>query len=74
MAMITESEAATEKKALSSDGKSGGVGPRTKTWTYIQQPDGPTAAAYLNLAPAQGAGEAFAIGLPDGQVGLFIFI
>jgi len=45
-----------------------------KIWRFTVRPDGASAASFLNLPPPQVAGEAFAISLPSGQVGLFYFL
>ena len=45
-----------------------------KTWQYSIQPTAADAAAFLNIPPAQAAGEAFASNRADGQVDLYYFI
>jgi hypothetical protein len=45
-----------------------------KTWHFGVFPNGQQAANFLNIPPPQVAGEAFAISLPSGQVGLFYFL
>ncbi len=72
MALVAEADV-MEKRLIA--GINGAVGARvTKTWHFVTRPDGPSAATFLNVSPAQGAGEAFAIGLPDGTVGVFYFM
>jgi hypothetical protein len=45
-----------------------------KTWHVLTEPNPTAAANFLNLAPAQVAGEAFASNRSDGQVDLYYFL
>jgi hypothetical protein len=45
-----------------------------KTWHVIVEPNPTAAVNFLNLAPAQVAGEAFASNRADGQVDLYYFL
>jgi hypothetical protein len=45
-----------------------------KTWHVITEPNPTAAVGFLNLTPAQGAGEAFASNRSDGQVDLYYFL
>jgi hypothetical protein len=46
----------------------------SKVWNFTVVSDGQAAADFLNLDPAQGAGEAFASDLDDGQIGVWYFL
>jgi len=45
-----------------------------KTWHVLVQPDPAAAVLFLNIPPAQGAGEAFASNRRDGQVDVYYFL
>jgi hypothetical protein len=50
------------------------VGIETKTWHVTTVANAGAAASFLNLAPAQGAGEAFASNRADGRVDVYYFM
>ncbi len=63
------------KKAGQSKPNLRGAAAATKTWIYAGQfPDGVSVADYLNLEPAQGAGEAMVSGNLGGPFDVWIFI
>ena len=64
----------TEQVAAAQQQKMSEADAAVKTWHFTVQPDGVSAANFLNIPTAQVAGEAFAISLPDGQVGVFYFL
>jgi hypothetical protein len=64
----------TEQAAAAQQEKMSQADVAVKQWHFIVEPDGVSAADFLNIPTAQVAGEAFAISLPDGQVGLFFFL
>jgi hypothetical protein len=45
-----------------------------KTWHCTTFPNCAAASTWLNLPPAQVAGEAFAVSGPNGQIILFFFL
>lgn len=45
-----------------------------KTWHVLVEPTPAAAVNFLNLAPAQVAGEAFASNRADGRVDLYYFL
>ncbi|HET9657045.1 MAG TPA: hypothetical protein VFP72_16960 [Kineosporiaceae bacterium] len=63
--VISESDAARLKGALAAE---------VKTWHYLTFPTPTAAANFVNLPPAQGAGEAIFTALPNGQIGTFYFL
>jgi len=63
--MISDADAQVLKNAISAE---------TKTWHVITVASAAAAVAFINLAPAQGAGEAFVCCNPNGTVELFYFL
>lgn len=49
-------------------------GIEAKTWRVVTEPNAAAAANFLNLSPAQGAGEAFASNRSDGRVDVYFFM
>jgi hypothetical protein len=45
-----------------------------KIWRVINRPNRDAAVAFINLAPAQGAGEAAYSNRPDGTVDTYYFL
>ena len=45
-----------------------------KQWNYVVVVDGQAVANFLNLDPAQGAGEAIASDRPDGQIDVWYYL
>jgi hypothetical protein len=45
-----------------------------KIWNYTVAPDGQAAADFLNLSPAQGAGEGMVSNRADGSVDVYYFL
>jgi hypothetical protein len=66
--MISDQDAAVLKKAL------GGAAAAVKIWRTIVRANAASAVVWLNLAPAQGAGEAFVSNRSDGQVDVYYFL
>ncbi|HEX6699125.1 MAG TPA: hypothetical protein VF101_00180 [Gaiellaceae bacterium] len=50
------------------------AGVEAKIWRVTTQPNAAAAANFLNLNPAQGAGEAFASNRADGRVDVYFFL
>jgi len=48
--------------------------PAGATWHTVIEPTPTDAVNFLNLPPAQGAGEAFASNRADGQVDVYYFL
>ena len=61
----------TEQEDIVAPPKPGGTG-ATKGWWHAIAPDTQAVANFLNRAPRQGAGEAFASNRADGQVDVWI--
>lgn len=49
-------------------------GPAKKTWNHLVIDDADAAAEYLNLDPAQTAGEAILTTRPDGKLDLVVLL
>ena len=63
-----------EKHEDARDPKAGHtVGVAAKTWHTANKPNAAAAAAFLNQAPAQQGGEAFASNRSDGTVDVYAF-
>ena len=70
---MAEHDDAKQKQELVA-GKGGTFAPATtKIWRTINRPNAAAAVAYLNLAPAQQAGEAFVGCGPTGTVDVYAF-
>ncbi len=65
---ITHDEAVAHKEAAAA------TPAVVKTWHVIVEPNPTAAVNFLNLAPAQQAGEAFASNRADGQVDVYYFL
>jgi hypothetical protein len=46
----------------------------TKTWHTVIEPNPAAAVSFLNLSPAQGAGEASVSNRSDGRVDVYFFL
>jgi len=72
MATQTYDEAIRHKQSVAASGaRAAGPG---AIWRTTVRPDAQSAADFLNQAPAQVAGEAFASNRPDGQVDVYFFM
>jgi hypothetical protein len=71
--MISDQEAALLKAAIQRAAAAPGVTP-VKIWRVINRPDPAAAVAWVNLDPAQGAGEAAFSNRPDGTVDTYYFL
>ncbi len=67
MTTLTHDEAVSHKEAAI------GVA-ATKTWRHVIEPNATAAANFLNLTPAQGAGEASLSNRADGSVDVYFFL
>ncbi len=63
---VTDQEAAQFKESLATL--------EVKTWRVTVRPTPASAAAFLNLPPAQVAGEAMVSNRSDGQVDVYFFL
>jgi hypothetical protein len=63
--VISDADAAALKTAIQAE---------VKTWHYINFPTPQAAVAFVNLPPAQGAGEVQFDRAPNGTVDLYIFL
>jgi hypothetical protein len=64
--VISDADAAALKTAIQAE---------VKTWHYVGNfPTKQAAVAFVNLPPAQGAGEVQFVGAPNGTVDLYIFL
>ncbi len=69
--VMSEAEAYQMKRDQAAESAVLGV----KTWRYTDWPRTPQQAAdYVNSTPAQGAGEAIFVMLPEFHVGVFYFL
>jgi hypothetical protein len=68
----TDSISATHEQAVSH--KESAVGVATKIWRHVVESDATAAANFLNLTPAQGAGEASVTNRSDGRVDVYYFL
>jgi hypothetical protein len=66
MAVMTHDQAVAHK--------GGSTAIATRTWNHVVEPDATTAANFLNLNPAQGAGEACVANRSDGKVDVYYFL
>ena len=72
MATQTYDEAVRHKQSLAAGGaRAAGPG---AIWRTVVFPNAQSAADFLNVTPAQVAGEAFASNRPDGQVDVYYFL
>jgi len=70
--MLTEQDAALLKQALQRQGAALAAAP--KTWHVINRPNPAAAVAFINLPPAQQAGEAAYSNRSDGTVDTYFFL
>ena len=66
--MATHHEATSEKGSVAS------VTAPVKTWRHVQEPDPQAAVDFVNLAPAQVAGEVSMANRPDGSVDVYYYL
>jgi len=66
---ITHDEALAHKQEMASR-----LTAAVKTWHVLTEPNPAAAVSFLNLPPAQVAGEAFASNRADGHVDLYYFL
>jgi hypothetical protein len=78
---MTDHEVTIFKTAIAAAHRSGAAaGTATSTagpgaiWRVINRPDRASAVAFINLTPAQGAGEAAFSNRPDGTVDTYYFL
>jgi len=62
----------THAEAVAQKGQAAGVA--AKQWRTLVEPNPQAAVNFLNLAPAQGAGEAFASNRADGRVDVYYYL
>jgi hypothetical protein len=70
MGQMTTNEEAMTHKQKAAEAQAAAV----KVWNVLVAADATQAVDFLNLAPAQGAGEAFASNRADGQVDVYYFL
>ena len=70
---MTDNEATIYKTAIAAAQRSAGTA-AVKIWRVINQPNPAAAVAYINKAPAQGAGEAAYSNRSDGSVDVYYFL
>ena len=54
--------------------KENAVAVAAKQWRHVVEPDAQSAANFLNLAPAQAAGEACIANRSDGSVDVYFYL
>lgn len=65
---------ATHDEATSEKGDVARVTAPVKTWHHVQEPDPQAAVDFVNLAPAQVAGEVSMTNRADGSVDVYYFL
>jgi hypothetical protein len=70
--MAQEAEVLSHEDAVAHKENRAGI--EAKTWHVTTMANAAAAANFLNLAPAQLAGEAFASNRADGRVDLYFFL
>jgi hypothetical protein len=70
--MISDQDAALLKDAIQRDRAA--RAPAGAIWHVINRPNPTAAVDFVNLAPAQGAGEAAFSNRPDGTVDVYYFL
>jgi len=73
---MTENEVTIFKTAVAAHRPAGAsaAAASAKIWRVINRPDRAAAVAFINLSPAQGAGEAAFSNRPDGTVDTYYFL
>ena len=69
--MATHEEAAAHKQDVANRAL---ANLPTKIWNHVVEPNAQAAADFLNLPPAQVAGQAFATDRDDGSLDVFYFL
>jgi hypothetical protein len=68
--MLSQKDSTVLKQALAG----AAAVPGAKTWHVVTQPNPQAATDFVNLDPAQGAGEVSITNRPDGTVDVYYFL